>query len=67
MYIRLNPIVLLSIAYVFATPSQPILNPRAKPAINEALGWKSAVKNSIIPFHKDLTVGGLAIPDASFV
>ena len=46
---------------------QPILNPRAKPAINEALGWKSAVKKLIIPFHKDPTLGGLAIPDTSFV
>lgn len=45
----------------------PILNPRTNPAMNDALGWKSAVKKSINQFHRESTLGGLIAPEMSLV
>ena len=47
--------------------SQPTLSPNANPVMNDALGWKSAVKKSTIHFHIDRTVGGFFFPNASVV
>ncbi len=41
--------------------------PNANPAIKEALGWKSAVKNSTSHLHNEYTDGGRLVPLAPVV
>ena len=53
--------------YPMSPPNQPMRRPRANPAMNVALGGKSAVKKSMIQRKSEPTLGGLLTPDASFV
>lgn len=41
---------------------QPIRIPRVKPATNDALPWKSAVRKSMIQRKREPTFGGLFAP-----
>jgi len=45
----------------------PILKPKAKPATNDALDWKSAVKKSTTQFHKERIEGALRLDPVAFV
>ena len=42
--------------------TQPTLKPNARPARNDALCWKSAVKKSMNQFHNEYTFGAFLLP-----
>lgn len=48
----------LCLLLTFHYTSQPTLRPKANPATNDALCWKSAVKKSTIHRKSDATDGG---------
>lgn len=66
----IEPILILHASVgiiVYHNSHQPILSPSAKPAMNVALGWKSAVKKSMIHRKSEATLGGFLTPETSLV